>query len=38
LHESFGVNAYFEVFSEDGDVLAKIEPVAEFGDSGVALG
>jgi hypothetical protein len=31
------VDAYFDVFAEDGDVLAKIEPVAEFRDGGVTL-
>ena len=38
LRERIRVNADFEVFAEDGDVLAKIEAAAEFGDGCVALG
>ena len=38
LRERFGVDADFEVFAEDGDVFAKIEAGAEFGDGCVALG
>ena len=38
LGERIGVNAYLEVFAQYGDVLAKVEAVAEFGNGGVALG
>jgi hypothetical protein len=37
LGESFGVDADFEVFPKDGDVFAKIEAAAEFGNGGVTL-
>ena len=38
FRERFRVDAHFELFSEDGDVLAKIEAAAEFGYGSLALG
>jgi hypothetical protein len=38
LGERVGVDSDFEVFAENGDVFAKIEAIAEFGDCFVALG
>jgi hypothetical protein len=38
LRERVGVDAYLEIFSEDGDVFAKVEAAAELGYGCVALG